>query len=169
MSDQTSGGRAYHYSFSLTMPSGRRRKGSADDPPPQKMDERWTDPDGNEISRDDPGLQAAISATVAPIQIKLLTENLKLPLWALERLSQDELRAGLALVLSDDQEERRRSREVLLAGVERLIAEAKAKPAADVASEQDASAADPQRSSTEPVNNATASKRRRSRPRKPER
>ena len=82
------------------------------------MDERWTDPDGNEISRDDPGLQAAISATVAPIQIRLLTENLKLPLWALERLSQDELRAGLALVLPDEQEERRRSREVLLAGVE---------------------------------------------------
>ncbi len=60
----------------------------------QKMDERWTDPDGNEISWDDPALQAAISATVAPIQIKLLTENLKLPLWAPERLSQDELRAG---------------------------------------------------------------------------
>ena len=80
----------------------------------------------------------------APIQVKLLTENLKLPFWALERLSLDELRAGLVLVLSDDQEERQRSREILLAGVERLVAEAKAKSVTDVADEHDASAADPQ-------------------------
>jgi hypothetical protein len=169
MPDQSHSGRSYHYTVTWTMPSRRRREDSTDDSSPQRVDERWTDPDGNEVSRDDPDLQAAISATIAPIQIKLLTENLKLPFWALEKLSPDELRAGLALVLSDDQEERQRSREILLAGVKRLIAEARLPSATRAAGEQDASSAECQRPSTEPADGTAASKRRRSRPWKSER